>query len=106
MEEDIINNTVKLLDSWSPHEGVEKLIYHFYKNVTYGSFANQEIANHTDVTYFLMILKKNGKYQRVRRSGGPRRRPEDMDSLQGFLKDGAPEIVSLQSRSVPIPILR
>ena len=63
MEEEIIKNIAKLLDNWSPNDGVEKLIDRFDKGVTYASFTNQEIANHTIVTYFLTVIKKTGKYQ-------------------------------------------
>ena len=62
-EEDIIENTAKLLDHWSPHEGMEKLVDRFGTGVTCASFAGQEIANHAMVTYFLMVIKKTGKYQ-------------------------------------------
>ena len=65
MKEEIIGNTAKLLDDWSPHKGAEKFIDRFDKGVTYASFANQEIANHTIVTCFLTVIKKTGKYQRA-----------------------------------------
>ena len=44
---------------------MENLIGRFDKGVTYASFAGQEIANHTIVTYFLTVIKKTGKYQRA-----------------------------------------
>ena len=58
-------NTVKFLNSWSLHEGMGKCIKHFEKGVIYISFANQDITNHTIVKYFLMVLKKTGKYQQA-----------------------------------------
>ena len=33
-EEEIIENTAKLLDNWSPHQGMKKLIDRFDKAVT------------------------------------------------------------------------
>ena len=62
---EIIENMAKLLDNWSPHEGMEKLIDRFDKSVTYASFAGQTTASNTIVTYFLTVIKKTGKYQRA-----------------------------------------
>ena len=64
-EEEIIKNMAKLLNNWSPHEGMEKFIGHFDKSVTYASFAGQATASNTIVTYFLTVIKKTGKYQRA-----------------------------------------
>ena len=61
-EEEIIENTAKLLDTWSLHKEMEKLINRLDKGVTYASFASQEIANHTITTYFLTVIKKTGKH--------------------------------------------
>ena len=61
-EEEIIQNMAKLLDNWSPHKGMEKLIDRFDKSVAYTSFAGQATASNTIVTYFLTIIKKTGKY--------------------------------------------
>ena len=63
MEEDIIENMAKLLDNWSSHEGMEKLIDCFDKSVAYASFAGQTTASNTIVTYYLKVIKKTGKYQ-------------------------------------------
>ena len=63
MEEEIIENMATLLDNWSLHEGMEKLIDRFDKSVAYASFAGQTTASNTIVTYFLTIIKKTGKYQ-------------------------------------------
>ena len=50
-EEETTKTTAKLLDNWSPHKGMEKLINRFDKGATYTAFASQEIANHIIVTY-------------------------------------------------------
>ena len=65
MEEEIIESMAKLLDNWSPHEGVGKLIDCSDKSITYASFAGQTTASNTIVTYFLTVIKKTGKYQRA-----------------------------------------
>ena len=69
VQAEITENTVKFLNSWSLHEGMEKLVKHFDKGVVYGSFANQEITNHTIVKCFLTVLKKTGKYQQATKTG-------------------------------------
>ena len=85
MKEEIIENSAKILDNWAPNEGMKKLIKRFNKGVTYTSFAGQELAKHTIVTDFLTVTKK---------------------TRNGFLENGAPEVTSLQSHSIPIPIWR
>ena len=61
-EEEIIENTAALLEQWSLHKEIEKLIDRFDKALTYASFAKQGMTNGILCTYFLTVIKITGKY--------------------------------------------
>ncbi len=64
-EEEIIKNTVKLLNPWQPHKGMEVLIDQFDQTQIYAFFAKNLMDDKTLITYFLTVIKKTGKYTRA-----------------------------------------
>ena len=99
MEEKIIKNIAKLLKSWSPHEEMENLINNFDKGLTYTSFASQEIANHTIVTYFLTVIKKTGKYQCACQTLGGTTKKRKLSSWYVVVVDWAHSMRCLKTRN-------
>ncbi len=64
-EEEIVKNTATLLNPWQPHEGMEILINRFDKCQIYAFFAKNLMDDKTLITYFLILIKKTGKYTRA-----------------------------------------
>ena len=64
-EEEIVENTAKLLNPWQPHEGMEVLIDRFDQTQVYTFFARNQMDDKTLITHFLIIIKKTGKYTRA-----------------------------------------
>ena len=62
-EEEITKNTASLLDQWALPKGMEILIHHFNKVLTYAFFSEEIITNGTLCTYVLTVVKNTGKYQ-------------------------------------------
>ena len=64
-EEEIVKNTAKLLDPWQPQEGIEVLVGRFNKSQIFAFFARDQINDKTLITYFLIPIKKSGRYIRA-----------------------------------------
>ena len=64
-EEEIVDNTAKLLDPWQPQEGIEVLIDRFDKTQTYAFFARNIMDDKTLITYFPILVKETGRYTRA-----------------------------------------
>ena len=62
MEEEIILNTAMLLNPWQPHKGMEILIDQFNQIQIYELFARNQMDDKILMNYFLVVIKKTGKY--------------------------------------------
>ena len=54
-EEEIIENTAKLLNPWQPHEGMEVLIDRFDQTQIYAFFAKDLLYDTKEINYFLTV---------------------------------------------------